>query len=109
MTTAKDRVPYDSMREYMQILEERGLLKHITAEVDQCGCPSDVSGTLEVRATGHTSGRQKADHAAAGPRGCGMVQMPGEAVPYANERYAACLHGSLTKVTEAPREKKDSP
>jgi 4-hydroxy-3-polyprenylbenzoate decarboxylase len=34
MTTSRERVPYDSMREYMQILEERGLLKHITAEVD---------------------------------------------------------------------------
>ena len=33
-TSVRKRVPYDSMREYMQILDERGLLKHVTAEVD---------------------------------------------------------------------------
>ncbi len=33
-TKARERVSYDSMREYMQVLDERGLLKHVTAEVD---------------------------------------------------------------------------
>ena len=33
-TNTPGRVPYDSMREYMMILEERGLLKRITAPVD---------------------------------------------------------------------------
>ncbi len=33
-TTNKQAVPYNSMREYMMILEERGLLKRITAPVD---------------------------------------------------------------------------
>ena len=33
-STPRDRVAYDSMREYMMILEERGFLKRINAEVD---------------------------------------------------------------------------
>ena len=33
-STPHDRVAYDSMREYMMILEERGFLKRINAEVD---------------------------------------------------------------------------
>ena len=34
MTITRGRVPYDDLRGYLQLLEERGMLKRITAEVD---------------------------------------------------------------------------
>ena len=34
MATKRARVPYDDLRGYLKLLEERGMLKRITAEVD---------------------------------------------------------------------------